>query len=360
MTFGGMFRAVSTMTAAGIGMAIAVPAQAAAPVPGPIESYRDWVVGCDNIGSCTAASLFPEKESGAQGGMTVYVRRDAGPAADPRIELLLPEEHDGPVDLLVDGVKFASAQAQGNSAPVAPAASAELVKGMVRGMVLSASARGRTLGAASLSGASAALRYMDAQQGRAGTVTGLVAKGRLRADAVRAAGSLPSVSHLPVPQGLPQPSALWREERGRALALSGCGAEQGPTQEAQIARLSEKEELVLIPCGAGAYNFSSVPLIATGQAGRRAFRLARFDSQPGWSEPGGPPMLVNAGWDATLATLSSFAKGRGLGDCGSAESYVWDGSVFRLVELRRMDQCRGAWEWITLWRARPVVATGKK
>jgi len=358
MTFGGMFRAVSPAVAAGAGMMLTTAALAA-PTPGPIESYRDWVVGCDNIGSCTAASLFPDK-GGGEGGMTVYVRRDAGPAADPYIELLLPEELEGPVDLLVDGVKIASARARGNSLPIDPSAGAALVKGMVRGMTLSASARGRTLGAAPLSGASAALRYMDARQGRAGTVTALVAKGTLRASAVKTADGLPLVSYLPAPQGQPQPTSLWREERGRALAISGCAAAQGPSQEVQIARLSEKEELVLIPCGAGAYNFSSVPLIATGQAGRRVFRLARFDSPPGWSEQGEPPMLVNAGWDAARATLSSFAKGRGLGDCGSSESYVWDGTLFRLIELRRMDQCRGAWQWITLWRARAVAMTGKK
>ena len=65
-------------------------------------------------------------------------------------------------------------------------------------------------------------------------------------------------------------------------------------------------------------------------------------------------MLVNASWDAKTGQLMSYAKGRGLGDCGSSQSYVWDGSTFRLIEMRMMNQCRGAWDWIPLWRARPV------
>lgn len=332
----------------------------AAPTPGPLEIYRDWAIGCDNIGRCTATSLLPEKGEMADDTMAVLLSRDAGPAAAPLIELLLPGDHQGMIDLLVDGVRFATAQAQGDRAKVDPAASAELVKGMVRGLRLSASANGRTLGGASLAGASAALRYMDARQGRAGTITGLVAKGKLGANAVRAAARMPVLYHLPVPQGGVQPASLWREERGRAIALSGCADEQSPAQEARITRLSDKEELVLIPCGAGAYNFSSVPLIATGQAGRRTFTLARFDLRPGWGEADAPPMLVNASWDAATATLGSHTKGRGIGDCGSSENYVWDGSVFHLVEMRAMNQCRGAREWITLWRAEAAPMPTKK
>lgn len=342
-----------------MGMA-AAPAALAAPVPGPLEIYRDWAIGCDNVGSCTASSLLPDDGDAAEDSMTIRLSRDAGPAAIPLIEVLLPGEHQGAIDLLVDGVRFATAQGAGNRATVDTATSAELIKGMVRGLRLSAAAQGRSIGAASLAGASAALRYMDARQGRAGTVTGLVAGGKLSASAVRAAGKLPVRYHLPVPQGATQPASLWREERSRALALSGCADQQNPTQESRIIRLSDKEELVLVPCGAGAYNFSSVPLIATGQAGRRVFTLAKFDLKPGWGEAGAPPMLVNASWDAKTATLGSHAKGLGLGDCGSAENYVWDGSVFHLVAMRAMNQCRGAREWITLWRAQPMPMPAKK
>src|SRR3546814_18815150 len=93
----------------------------------------------------------------------------------------------------------------------------------------------------------------------------------------------------------------------------------------------------MLPCGAGAYNFSSAALIATGKFGKREFTAPIFDLQPGWGmKEDGYPMLVNYGWDAARSTLSSYTRGRGLGDCGGAETYVWDGSQFSLVEARSM------------------------
>ena len=107
---------------------------------------------------------------------------------------------------------------------------------------------------------------------------------------------------------------------------------------------------MLIPCGAGAYNYSSVPYVVTG--GKAV--LAAFDAVPGWGGEGGPPMLVNAGFDAKTGELGSYAKGRGIGDCGSAETYVWDGTRFRLTEARAMGECRGSINWLTVWRAKAV------
>jgi hypothetical protein len=68
---------------------------------------------------------------------------------------------------------------------------------------------------------------------------------------------------------------------------------------------------------------------------------------------------VNARWNPARESLSSFARGRPLGDCGTSETYVWDGTMFRLIQARAMPVCRGAWEWPVLWSATPVeAATG--
>ncbi|NRD90678.1 hypothetical protein C8024_16335 [Sphingopyxis sp. BSNA05] len=81
------------------------------------------------------------------------------------------------------------------------------------------------------------------------------------------------------------------------------------------------------------------------------FTPARFDRQPSWGGEGTDPLLVNAGWDELDQKLSSYGKGRGLGDCGSAENYIWDGDMFRMIDASAMPECRGAYEWITIWRA---------
>ena len=86
---------------------------------------------------------------------------------------------------------------------------------------------------------------------------------------------------------------------------------------------------LLLPCGSGAYNFSTKPYIMT--AGAKPV-VAEFDFRPGM-EPEGPPELVNASFDAKTGRLESFAKGRGLGDCGARGAR--DGLV--LVKLARQE-----------------------
>jgi hypothetical protein len=78
---------------------------------------------------------------------------------------------------------------------------------------------------------------------------------------------------------------------------------------------------------------------------------AEFDFGPGFSQTDGVPLLSNATWDAQKGELASFSKGRGLGDCGSAETYVWDGRRFRLTYQIAMAECRGVLDWIPVWRA---------
>lgn len=65
------------------------------------------------------------------------------------------------------------------------------------------------------------------------------------------------------------------------------------------------------------------------------------------------PELINAGFDRSTMTLSTFSKGRGIGDCGSAEDWLWDGQTFRLALLRAMPHCKGITDndWPVLYRA---------
>jgi hypothetical protein len=221
---------------------------------------------------------------------------------------------------------------------------------MARGGVLEIRGGNRLLGTPSLAGSGAALRYMDARQGRAGTSTALVATGTLGPLAVRPAPASVIVRRAIIPVG-PAPAPLWREELTALGTFTGCAEEMKAGEPPELSRLSRTETLVLVPCGAGAYNITVVPVIATGVAGRRAFRLADFDYKPAFGEPGAAFVLVNASWSAERSELSSFAKGRGIGDCGSGETYVWDGARFRLTQATAMDECRGAWRWIRTWTA---------
>ena len=358
---GSFARLVKAGTAMGMGASIIIAAYAVTPpaaAPGKLETYRDWIIGCDNGGGCEAVSLLAENGVGPEMFATISIMREGGAAAQPVITITPAEPARGQVDLMVDGMGVARASLVGDAVKFTGVQAYAVIDRLSRGTRFELVAHGKSLGEASLSGSAAALRYMDARQGRAGTVTALVAKGPLRAAAVRAAPALPAIRlGVMPPQG--KGEALWQTEVSRVNALTGCGDENLGNAEAEVYPLAGNRALVLVPCGAGAYNFTAVPVIASGKAGRRTFALAPFDRRPRWGDDAHVPLLVNVRWDASRALLTSYAKGRGVGDCGNSEDYVWDGTMFRMVRASLMTECRGARDWITVFRAR-LVGGAKK
>jgi hypothetical protein len=128
----------------------------------------------------------------------------------------------------------------------------------------------------------------------------------------------------------------------------GCTIEEvGGPAFLETHKLDASRTLVLLGCGSGAYNLSVVPLIAEGSGRDVRINVAPFDDQGA-----DKPMLTNADWDEKSGLLSSYAKGRGIGDCGVAQHYAWDGTRFRLVEQTEMSECRGSIDYITTWRAK--------
>jgi hypothetical protein len=321
-----------------------------APRPGVLETYKDWTIGCDNRNRCEAVSLLPEDGEWPDAPIMVGVVRDAGPDTAAEVWVSRDAKGGGEFSFHVDGRRIASAMSREGDATVRGPQASALAIAMARGGTLEIRSGGRVLGKPSLAGSGAALRYMDARQGRAGTSTALVASGALGPIAVRAAPIVPTIRRAPLP-ATTTPAVLWREELTAIGKFTRCTDEMKGAQQPELHRLSKIETLILVPCGSGAYNFTAVPVIATGDPGRRAFRLASFDLKPGWSEEEARPMLVNAGWTANKLRLDSFAKGRGIGDCGGSEAYVWDGTRFRLIEATSMGECRGAWHWIRTWSA---------
>ncbi|MEJ7933252.1 DUF1176 domain-containing protein [Sphingobium sp. AN558] len=334
------------------GAAFAQPA-GLGPRPGTLETYRDWTIGCDNRNRCEAVSLLPEAAASPDAPVMLGVSRAAGADAGAQVWISRDAKGRSDLSIFIDGRKIASALSNDGEARIEGPQAAALAIAMARGGAMEIRAGQKVVGSPSLAGSAAALRYMDARQGRAGTITALIATGPLGATAVRPAPAVVVVKRAPVPSGPPL-APLRREELAALGKFTNCADEMKGAQPPGQYRLSKAETLIFVPCGAGAYNFTSIPVIATGIAGHRAYRLAAFDYQPGWSEDPRHPMLVNAGFTPEKSRLESFAKGRGLGDCGGSETYVWDGTRFRLIEASAMGECRGAWRWITTWSARVV------
>ena len=66
-------------------MLLALLAAAAAPQPGELKTYRDWIVGCDNGLACHATSLVAEGEERGEDGAMLSVMRGPGAGAPPVI-----------------------------------------------------------------------------------------------------------------------------------------------------------------------------------------------------------------------------------------------------------------------------------
>jgi hypothetical protein len=330
----------------------------AAPDLSEAKIFGDWAVACDNAKRCEMTSLMPgdgaiPEEGSGYDGATFSIERAAGPGGEFTVEVGFNAPQKGETSVRVDGQVIFGGEPKSDVMVFHGADAARIVAAMIEGKELSVTDIGDgMIGRTTLSGSSAALRFIDAEQGRAGTITAAVAKGAKPASAVPTVMAGPVVRFVR-PAG--KPAAVTKPMRAAMDKESDCasvyeGGEGGPPAVETYA-LGGGKTLALLPCGSGAYNFSTVPYIVEG--GRAV--LARFDFMGGGDATPSAPLLTNAGWDAKTAQLHSYDKGRGLGDCGASEDYVWDGTTFRLVEARRMPDCRGSVNWLAVWRATPVA-----
>jgi len=107
-----------------------------------------------------------------------------------------------------------------------------------------------------------------------------------------------------------------------------------------------------VPCDAGAYNLISLYML--GNAAGTRFVPAVIEGNTGWENQSVPSaQLVNASYDPGTRQLSAFNKGRGLGDCGSSEAWMWDGRRFARLDETVMGECEGVTSehWINIFHA---------
>ena len=319
---------------------LALAAAATAPQPGELKTFKDWTVGCDNGRACMAVALAPE--SWPEDAASLVLRR--GPEPDAVSTIQLAAEQNGVATAEAGGRRF-RLEVQGDTISVARGNSSAFVT-MLRSApeLRLLDNQGKVLGRVSLTGASAALLYMDEQQRRIGTVSALARPGRKPASLVPPRPALPVIP-APKPSKAPVPR-LDTAALLKAHADLDCDRAAKPG-DVQVARLDAEHSVVVVPniCDSGAYNFSSIVLVADN---RGRTREAKFQTPPGFTDDA---TIINGGWDEKTRRITSYNKVRGLGDCGVAQSYAWDGTGFRLTELSRMDECRGSRDWITLWRA---------
>jgi hypothetical protein len=328
---------------------LALAATVAAPQPGELKTFAEWTVGCDNGRACQAVALVPEAEE-RERYLLLVVRRDGAPRAVPELSFSTDAEPPaGPLTLRVDGKPVARVSG-GAALPFNRALASALANGARATLT---DGGGRALASASLKGAAAAFLYMDEQQRREGTVGALRRTGPKPDTAVPPPPPLPRI--VQAATGSAPPRTLSAATAAKLIGPDSAACDYGAGPVRPLAhRLDASHSLVVVhhPCGNGAYNrwSSFFVLDESGHA-----KPAAFDA-PGGMNPEKivTNTMVNADWEPAERRLTSYARGRGLGDCGTLQSFAWDGARFRLVDEAVMGECRGSTDYITTWRAETV------
>ena len=311
----------------------------AAPVAAGAQSLesKDWQVVCDNTRACRAAGYSVE---GSDHPVSLLVARASGPGQPVVVELQLGTldaraEHPASVALMGGGKAAAAIRVdRSNHAELAPAVVALLLKTLAAGGDVSFSA-GRTAWRVSGNGAVEALQQMDDVQGRTGRPSALVRKGGGSDADVASPMAVPRLNSVRIPT-LAQPGDAALAVRVMASIPSSADCplldDGGAQARARLWHLDANRLLVTQACRA----------VAGGSVDGYWIANLRppYDAKP--------VTFSGADYDGT-GTLVARSVGGAAGDCGSAESWSWNGFRFEQTYAASFGLCRGvkaggAWE----------------
>lgn len=213
----------------------------------------------------------------------------------------------------------------------------------------------------SLHGLKAALLLMDDIQGRVGSRSAWIKRGN------RSPWDVPAEPAAPQMRGAARPVAPLTREETTGLIDYGtwrinadeCSLDP-MRREVSVAPLTDSKALLLVSCEMGAYNMIDLAFEVTrGQPYQsRRLTLTLPFVPPGRSDR--QLEIINAEYDVATGQLYTFAKGRGLGDCGIATRWQFNGQEFILAEYAEEGSCdawHGSDDWPTLWVSqRPAAA----
>jgi hypothetical protein len=320
-------------------------AAAAPPHAAALKTYKDWIAGCDNGLLCQASAMMPESDA----SVTLTVRRE--PEGDAAPEVWLRSLDADPVDVTADGKRLGIRLKKNSddALVVAPTDAIRLLDAVRSAKRVEAiGADGKSVGDILVDGASAALLYMDDQQRRIGTKGALVRRGDRPNSAVPPPPPLP-VAYTVRGSSKP-PLKLSPTFVAKVRKDNDCTEETDPNLvDQQRLDATHTFAMITLICQSGAYNYISENYVLRDGGG--APQRARFEKS---SPADDTDLSYNLSWDPKTRRLESGMKGRGIGDCGGRQEYVWDGAMFRLVKLEEMDDCRGVIDFISTWRARVV------
>jgi hypothetical protein len=311
---------------------IALLAMAALIVPSsPAEAeryYGSWSSTCDTGLLCEVNSSLGHP---ANPLVRISVLREAGPGAKVRISVSnLDGSPPGPHSIVIDDHGYGLVEHTPSVWGVLPGHDLAVARALAKARKVYV-VDGPKRYPIFPDGTAAALRDMDARQGRAGTVTAIVARGAGPASLVPAPPPLPvrfearRPRHGLVIRPRQQLVAAWRR-------AAECDPElDPPTNPPQSWPVDHRSAVILVPCWLGGHNSYYLVKVGTRADGSDA-RDAEFDFHAAITERSGPTAPPgNPGRDERTGRLVSGQHG-GLAYPSTYEEWVWDGQRFRIVE----------------------------
>lgn len=307
-----------------LGVALAVGAQAGEFV------YKDWAAACDNTRHCEAVG-YQSMEEGDP--VTLWLGRDAGGNAPVLGKLMVyADDVDDEDDHATLSIRAGEVLIKGIKQDMTAAQMARLLPALKKADVARVS-DGKREWLLSLSGLNAALLKIDDVQGRVGTLTALVRPGSKPASAVPAALPAPALRAAPLLKQRDSDKALLPQLLD-ALKDADCESIASEGAYGDVYRISETQLLVVRQCWLGAY--------------QGAYGVWRVNDKPPYAPvrlmlPDADGKEQDSAVEAYFedGVLSSYAKGRGINDCGSFNSWLWTADGFKLLESSSGPQCRG-------------------
>ncbi len=326
------------------------------------KSVKDWTANCDASGNCAATTAVGAETEGYVARHILRIARSAGANATWTISIATIAalaDRDRPAEIRVDDNAPITLRPQSDYAPYGAVNDFFIVgRGVLKALFPQMIGGGELrftfldIGAAphdvdfSLAGLAATLLWIDERQ------------DRLKSPRVAAAPSdlkpAPMVDKSLAVARLGVPPRLMHLHRSASTCEDPNSQHMSGFQPV-IAPLSKTAMLYAIPCTAGAYNIGyRLYIVESGEIGGiEPLYFAAFTDSHGWS---GSDILFNISYDADTKRLSSFYKGRGLGDCGNAGIWVWKKYAFAMRSFRSWSRCdgtRGPDKWPSAFRAKP-------
>lgn len=302
-------------------------------------AHHDWELACDNTRTCRAVGY--QADDNLDHALALLLTRKAGAKQAVTAELMLGDIVDDAnkanilsVDMLVNGKNLGKVLLNKGdlSGTLSGAQVAALLATVKQKAIIQFVAKQHTW-QLSDAGMAATLLKMDEAQGRINTSGALVKKGNVNEARVLPALPKPVIYAVkPLDAKISLSAQALKQLQTSLLTTLNKDDDDCPmlseptdeyTQPTEVVRLNAQKLLVSAQCWRGAYNTGIGYWVINSNA------------------PYNPVLVTTSASDYGNGVISAAQKGRGVGDCWSADSWVWNGRQFVQSESLTTGMCKG-------------------